>query len=133
MNKEETGSREEQLFAFDLPSSQSPAAAVRMIEELCPEGFYPWQLLPLPDAGVRVFCKRLKADPQKVAAARVKASEVTKQAKDLEDVQAEKSLVAILATNPRITVGTARVKLGRIGFRRGADWVREAMERARRS
>jgi len=122
----------EDFFAFDIPLEVSADEAARLIDEIVPEGFYPWQMVVWSGAGVRTFCKRSKASkPGELAEARLKASEVTRKAKDAEDAQADIALAEILSGNPRLTVGLARDRLGRAGFRRGNDWVKEAMLRAK--
>ena len=117
--------REEQFFAFDIPLDLAADDAAKLMDELCPEGFYPWQIVVLSQATMRVFCKRSKASkPGELAAARRKS-------KDAEDARADLALADILATNPRVTTGVARVRLGRFGYRRGNDWVAEGIGRAK--
>jgi hypothetical protein len=82
-------------------------------------------MLMWPDVGMRVFCKRSKVSaPGELAAARLKA-------KDAEDRRADVALAEILATTPRVKPGIARARLASLGYRRGNDWVVEAMTRAK--
>jgi hypothetical protein len=124
--------REEQVFAFDVPLHLSADEAARFVDDLCPNGFFPWQLVVWPGAGTRVFCKRSKASgPGELVAARLKAAEAGRRAKDAEDALADTVLRDILAADPRIKPGIARARLARFGYRRGNDWVAEAMTRAK--
>ncbi len=125
--------REEQVFAFDVPLDASAELAAEHIDGLTPDGFFPWQMIVWPGAGVRVFCRRSKASkPGELAEAKRRAAEVTRKAKDAEDAQADIALADIVAASPRITAGVARVRLGRLGYRRGNDWMRDAMARVMR-
>jgi hypothetical protein len=116
---------EEQVFAFDVPLNLSADDAAKVVDDLCPEGFYPWQTVMWPEAGMRVFCKRAKASkPGELAEARLKA-------KDAADAQADLALAEMVAATPCVKPGVARVRLARLGHRRGYDWVAEALERAK--
>jgi hypothetical protein len=128
----EINQREEQVFAFDVPLDLSADEAARLMDEICPEGFYPWQTLMWPGVGMRVFCKRAKASKSgEFVEARLKAAKSVNDAKDAEDARADIALAEILAASPRISVGLARVQLGRAGFRRGHTWMADAVTRAR--
>jgi len=120
--------REEQVFAFDVPLDLSADEAAKLIDEIVPNGFYTAQMVVWPEAGMRVFCKRSKVSrPGELSEARLKA----RAAKDAEDARADIALREILAASPHISSGIARVRLGSRGFRRGNDWVKEAMMRAK--
>ena len=128
----DTAQQEETVFAFDVSLSLSADDAARLIDKITPPGFYAWQMVPWQDAGIRVFCKRSKVSkPGELVEARRRAAEATRDSKDAEDTKADAALADILKASPRITAGLARVRLGRLGYRRGNDWVTDSIERAK--